>query len=55
MKIFFHAAACVLVLAEPVYANEAITCTYDTAVPLVQVVHSGSVNNGINFVWAGQG
>jgi len=46
--IGFAGAAAALLVAGAAQATETVSYTYDAKGRLVQVVHSGSVNNGVN-------
>ena len=47
----FVAFALLLVLGAAAYAAETITYTYDARGRLKQVVHSGTVNNGVSTTY----
>lgn len=46
--IGFAVASAALLVAGAAHATETVSYTYDAKGRLVQVVHSGSVNNGVN-------
>ncbi|MFA5970377.1 MAG: RHS repeat domain-containing protein [Sphingomonas sp.] len=46
--IGFAGASAALLVAGAAQATETVSYTYDAKGRLVQVVHSGSVNNGVN-------
>jgi YD repeat-containing protein len=52
MRKFCAAAFLIASLSAPAWATETITYTYDALGRLVTVVHSGTVNNNMQTVYA---
>lgn len=51
MKVLLISLMTLTAFVEPAHASETITCTYDALGRLVQVVHSGTVNNNLNTAY----